>query len=81
MKMFLTRLGEGSRMIVTGDPTQIDLPPGQKSGLIEAMRILNGVEGIGRVTFQGAGRGASRPRAPYRHGLRGGVPVGRGQPG
>ena len=52
MKMFLTRLGENSRMIVTGDPTQIDLPPGQKSGLIEAMRILHGVEGIGRVTFK-----------------------------
>jgi phosphate starvation-inducible PhoH-like protein len=52
MKMFLTRLGEGSRMIVTGDPTQIDLPPGQKSGLIEAVRILSGVEGIGRATFK-----------------------------
>ncbi|WP_406855656.1 MULTISPECIES: PhoH family protein [unclassified Alsobacter] len=52
MKMFLTRLGEGSRMIVTGDPTQIDLPPGQKSGLVEAVRILDGVEGIGRVTFK-----------------------------
>jgi phosphate starvation-inducible PhoH-like protein len=52
MKMFLTRLGEGSRMIVTGDPTQIDLPPGQKSGLVEAVRILQGVEGIGRVTFK-----------------------------
>jgi phosphate starvation-inducible PhoH-like protein len=52
MKMFLTRLGEGSRMIVTGDPTQIDLPPGQKSGLVEAVRILGGVEGIGRVTFK-----------------------------
>jgi phosphate starvation-inducible protein PhoH and related proteins len=52
MKMFLTRLGEGSRMIVTGDPTQIDLPPGQKSGLIQAMRILQGVPGIGRVTFK-----------------------------
>ena len=52
MKMFLTRLGEGSRMIVTGDPTQIDLPAGQKSGLIEAVRILDGVEGIGRVTFR-----------------------------
>jgi len=51
MKMFLTRLGEGSRMIVNGDPTQIDLPPGQRSGLIEAWRILDGVEGIGRVTF------------------------------
>lgn len=52
MKMFLTRLGEGSRMIVTGDPTQVDLPSGQKSGLIEAVRILNNVEGIGRVTFK-----------------------------
>jgi phosphate starvation-inducible PhoH-like protein len=52
MKMFLTRLGEGSRMIITGDPTQIDLPPGQKSGLIEAVRILNGVEGVARVTFK-----------------------------
>jgi phosphate starvation-inducible PhoH-like protein len=52
MKMFLTRLGEGSRMIITGDPTQIDLPPGQKSGLVEAVRILNGVEGIARVTFK-----------------------------
>lgn len=51
MKMFLTRLGEGSRMIINGDPSQIDLPPGQKSGLIEAVRILEGVEGIGRVTF------------------------------
>jgi phosphate starvation-inducible PhoH-like protein len=52
MKMFLTRLGEGSRMIVTGDPTQIDLPPGQKSGLVEASNILDGVEGIGRVRFK-----------------------------
>ncbi|MCG6121845.1 MAG: PhoH family protein [Microvirga sp.] len=52
MKMFLTRLGEGSRMIVNGDPTQIDLPPGQRSGLIEAARILENVEGIGRVKFR-----------------------------
>jgi phosphate starvation-inducible PhoH-like protein len=52
MKMFLTRLGEGSRMIVNGDPTQIDLPPGQKSGLIEAVRILEGVEGIARIVFR-----------------------------
>jgi phosphate starvation-inducible PhoH-like protein len=51
MKMFLTRLGEGSRMIVTGDPTQIDLPPGQRSGLVEAVRVLEGVEGVGHVTF------------------------------
>jgi phosphate starvation-inducible PhoH-like protein len=51
MKMFLTRLGEGSRMIVTGDPTQIDLPPGQRSGLIDALALLTGVEGIGIATF------------------------------
>ena len=52
MRMFLTRLGEGSRMIVTGDPSQVDLPPGQKSGLIEATRILSGVEGISRIIFR-----------------------------
>jgi len=51
MKMFLTRLGEGSRMIVTGDPTQIDLPPGQKSGLTEAVSLLSTVEGIGHAVF------------------------------
>jgi len=51
MKMFLTRLGEGSRMIVTGDPTQIDLPPGQKSGLTEAVSLLSTVEGIGHASF------------------------------
>ncbi len=51
MKMFLTRLGEGSRMIITGDPTQIDLPTGQKSGLIEAVSLLPAVEGVGHVTF------------------------------
>jgi len=51
MKMFLTRLGEGSRMIVTGDPSQVDLPPGQTSGLAEATRLLENVEGIGHVAF------------------------------
>lgn len=51
MKMFLTRLGEGSRMMVTGDPSQIDLPPGAKSGLVEALRILDGVAGIVTVRF------------------------------
>lgn len=51
MKMFLTRLGEGSRMIVTGDPSQIDLPFGQKSGLTEAMRILDSIENIVTVHF------------------------------
>ena len=51
MKMFLTRLGEGARMIVTGDPTQVDLPANTKSGLVEAMRILDGVPGIVTVRF------------------------------
>jgi len=51
MKMFLTRLGENSRMIVTGDPSQVDLPPGQVSGLQEALRLLANVEGIAQVVF------------------------------
>jgi len=51
MKMFLTRLGENSRMIVTGDPTQIDLPSGQMSGLIEAVKLLRGVEGVSICEF------------------------------
>ena len=46
MKMFLTRLGAGSRCIVTGDLSQIDLPKGKKSGLMEAVQVLRGVEGI-----------------------------------
>ncbi|MEN9877356.1 MAG: PhoH-like hosphate starvation-inducible protein [Cyanobacteriota bacterium] len=46
MRMLLTRLGENSRMVVTGDPTQVDLPAGQLSGLEEAARVLEGVEGI-----------------------------------
>jgi phosphate starvation-inducible PhoH-like protein len=51
MKMFLTRLGENSRMIVTGDPSQIDLPSGQASGLNQALAILSDVEGVGHVAF------------------------------
>jgi phosphate starvation-inducible PhoH-like protein len=51
MKMALTRLGENGRMIITGDPSQVDLPPGQTSGLSEAVRILADVEGIGHVAF------------------------------
>ncbi len=51
MKMFLTRMGEGSRMVVTGDPTQVDLPPGQRSGLAEALSVLAGVEGIAVSRF------------------------------
>lgn len=46
IKMFLTRMGWNTKMIVTGDRTQIDLPPSQKSGLVEAQRILQGIEGI-----------------------------------
>ena len=51
MKMFLTRLGEGSRMVVTGDPSQSDLERGAKSGLADAVRRLRGFEGIGVVEF------------------------------
>ena len=51
MKMFLTRLGENGRMIVTGDPSQTDLPSGQTSGLSEAIRLLADVEGVGHVAF------------------------------
>jgi phosphate starvation-inducible PhoH-like protein len=51
MKMLLTRLGENSRMMVTGDPSQVDLPPGQTSGLADAVRLLENVEGIGHVAF------------------------------
>lgn len=49
MKMFLTRMGKNAKFIITGDPDQIDLPPKQKSGLKEAMSILDDVEGIGMV--------------------------------
>lgn len=49
MKMFLTRMGEGSRMVITGDITQIDLPSGKKSGLIHATEILKNIDGIGIV--------------------------------
>jgi len=54
MKMMLTRLGENSRMVVNGDPSQIDLPPGQTSGLAQAVRLLEGIEGIAHVTFTSA---------------------------
>ena len=51
IKMFLTRLGTNAKMIVTGDISQIDLPPTVTSGLVQAMRILDGVSGIGRIAF------------------------------
>ena len=49
MKMFLTRMGMGSKMVITGDVTQIDLPIGKKSGLVEALEVLKGIENIGIV--------------------------------
>ncbi len=54
MKMFLTRLGEGSCMIATGDPSQTDLPAGQEPGLSEAIRILANLERVGHVQFKAA---------------------------
>ena len=52
IKMFLTRLGTNAKMIVTGDMTQIDLPPTQQSGLRHALRILKDIEGVGYIEFQ-----------------------------
>ncbi len=54
MKMFLTRLGENSRMVVTGDPSQVDLPHGALSGLADAVATLNGVAGVTVVAFSNA---------------------------
>ena len=51
LKMFLTRLGEESKMIVTGDPTQVDLPPGKDSGLLEAIALLQRIEEIDHIAF------------------------------
>ena len=51
MKMFLTRLGDNSKAVITGDITQVDLPTGTESGLVEARRVLQGVSGIGFMTF------------------------------
>src|SRR5436190_9907560 len=51
MKMFLTRIGFGSKAVITGDVTQIDLPTGKRSGLVEAERVLAGIEGIDFVYF------------------------------
>ncbi|MEM7698421.1 MAG: PhoH family protein [Verrucomicrobiota bacterium] len=54
MLMFLTRLGEYSTCVVTGDPSQIDLRPRHKSGLLEALNLLRGIEGISFVKFEGS---------------------------
>ena len=52
IKMFLTRLGMNAKMIITGDVTQIDLPPTATSGLVQAMQILKDVKGIGKIEFE-----------------------------
>jgi phosphate starvation-inducible PhoH-like protein len=52
MKMFLTRMGNNAKAVITGDITQIDLPNPRKSGLVEAMNILQGVDGIRFIRFE-----------------------------
>jgi phosphate starvation-inducible PhoH-like protein len=52
MFMFLTRIGEHSKCIVTGDPSQIDLRPKSRSGLLEATELLEGIEGVAFVRFE-----------------------------
>jgi phosphate starvation-inducible PhoH-like protein len=54
MKMFLTRMGEGSKMVVSGDTSQVDLPPHAKSGLVDALHRLNGIEGFAAVRLTGS---------------------------
>jgi phosphate starvation-inducible PhoH-like protein len=70
MLMFLTRLGHGSKAVITGDETQVDLPPHKNSGLIEAHRALKNTEGIAIVEFQ-ARRGPASARAAHHRSLRG----------
>ncbi len=70
MKMFLTRLGENSRMIVTGDPSQVDLPYGQTSGLHEAVRLLRKDRGHRSRGVHRRGRHPSRAGRAHRRGLR-----------
>ena len=70
MKMFLTRIGFGSKCVVTGDVSQIDLPKGTKSGLIEAERILRRVRGIAMTRFTACRRRAPSAGRAHRRGLR-----------
>ena len=51
MKMFFTRLGFNSKAVITGDVTQIDLPTGKKSGLVEALEVCGKIDGIGTIQF------------------------------
>jgi len=84
MKMFLTRMGEGSHVVVTGDVTQVDLPPKTKSGLLQAQTLLAKVEGISFVSLTAKDivrhalvtrivdayeqQGGGQPHAPHAHG-------------
>jgi phosphate starvation-inducible PhoH-like protein len=54
MKMFLTRMGRGSKIVVSGDTTQIDLPPHTRSGLVDAVRRLRGIEGLTQIALTNA---------------------------
>lgn len=54
MKMFLTRMGYGAKLVITGDPTQTDLPHGQRSGLRDALELVEGIRGIARIEFSDA---------------------------
>ena len=54
MKMFLTRMGYGAKVVITGDPTQTDLPRGQRSGLRDALELVEGIRGIGSIAFTDA---------------------------
>ncbi len=69
MKMALTRQGFNSKMVVTGDQTQVDLPSGKKSGLFNAVEVLKGVQGIAFIGFRRAGCGAPSTRAAHRQGV------------
>ena len=71
MKMFLTRLGFGSKAVVTGDVTQIDLPPGRVSGLIEALNVVRQIDGHRLHPLRRARRRAPSARAAHRQGVRG----------
>ena len=76
MKMFLTRMGVGSKVVVTGDVTQIDLPDRTRSGLVDALQVLKGVNGIAQCYFTEKRRGASPSGAGDHQSLRGRCPPG-----
>ena len=69
MQMFLTRLGFGSKVVVTGDVTQIDLPREQASGLIQVQDILGSIDGIAFVQLRARGRRPAQARPAHRRGV------------